>query len=206
MFANRAFSNGILIVSVYFLGSTSIWIVMPLFSQDHLGHAALFAALLGLPSSILAGIGSQISGHYVLDAGRRVVIAGLSVAGLGVVLILGTGMAVEWLGWPAWTLVFPLSVIGISQGFTVSPNQTLTLAAVDPRYGGVAGGILQTGQRIGQAVGTAIIPGILFTLTERTGSWISAFIAAMAVIAVFIALAIAVSVVDRRREKAVIPA
>lgn len=153
MFANRAFSNGILIVSVYFLGSTSIWTVMPLFVQDHLGHAALFAALLGLPSSILAGIGSQISGHYVLDAGRRVVIAGLDV-----VLILGTGMGVEWLGWPAWTLVFRLSVIGISQGFTVSPNQTLTLAAVDPRYGGVAGGILQTGQRIGQAVGTARRP------------------------------------------------
>lgn len=206
IFANRAFSNGILIVSVYFLGSTSIWIVIPLFVQNHLGHQALFAALLGLPSSIFAGIGSQISGRYVLDAGRRMVIAGLSVAGLGVILILGTGMGVEWLGWPAWTLVFPLAVIGISQGFTVSPNQTLTLAAVDPRYGGVAGGILQTGQRIGQAVGTAIIPGILFTLTEQTDSWITAFIAALTVIAVFVALAIAVSVVDRRREKAAITA
>ncbi|AXE37306.1 MFS transporter [Acidipropionibacterium virtanenii] len=202
LLANRAFSNGILIVSVFFLGSTSIWIVMPLFVQDHLGHVALFSALLGLPSSIFAGIGSQISGRYVLDAGRRMVIAGLAIAGLGVLLIMGTGMAVEWLGWPAWTLVFPLSVIGISQGFTVSPNQTLTLNAVDPRYGGVAGGILQTGQRIGQAVGTAIIPGILFTLSERTGSWILAFVVAMGVIAVFAALAIVISVADRRRERA----
>lgn len=198
---NRAFSNGILIVSLYFMGSTSIWIVMPLFVQDHLGHVALFSALLGLPSSVFAGVGSQISGRYVLDAGRRMVIAGLSIAGLGVLVIIATGMAVEWRGWPAWTLIIGLSVIGISQGFTVSPNQTLTLNAVDPRYGGVAGGILQTGQRIGQAVGTAVIPGILFTLTEHAGSWITAFTAAMAVIAVMVALAIVVSVIDRRRER-----
>src|SRR5699024_8193989 len=33
IFANQAFRNGILIVAVYFLGATSVWIIVPLYLQ-----------------------------------------------------------------------------------------------------------------------------------------------------------------------------
>ena len=51
--------------------------------------------------------------------------------------------------------MIPAAVMGLSQGMTISPNQTLTLRAVDPAYGGVAGSIISLGQRMGTAIGTA---------------------------------------------------
>ena len=63
IFANKAFRNGILIVSVYFLGVTSVWIIVPLYLQMHLGHTAFEASLMGLPSSVAAAISSQVAGH-----------------------------------------------------------------------------------------------------------------------------------------------
>src|SRR5699024_5529450 len=76
---------------------------------------------------------------------------------------------------------------------TISPNQTLTLNSVDPRFGGVAGGILQLGQRTGAAIGTAMIPGIIFSLTESGKAWLEAFIIALTIIMALTLAAMGVS-------------
>lgn len=201
IFTNQAFRNGILIVSVYFLGATSVWIIVPLYLQMHLGHSAFEASLLGLPSSIAAAISSQIAGRYVLTLGRRMVIIGFGVAFVG---LLGTALLaglVEHGTIPFWWLAAPLMLMGLSQGMTISPNQTLTLNSVDPRFGGVAGGILQLGQRTGAAIGTALIPGIIFALTEGGTEWLEAFIIALVIIMALTLAAMGVSFADRAREK-----
>lgn len=202
IFRDRGFSNGILIVTVFFLGSTSIWIVVPLFLQLHLGQTALAAGLVSLPSSVMAAISSQIGGRYVLRFGRSLVAAGFAVAALGLSLTALTAPVVASGRAGIWLIALPLSLIGLSQGLTISPNQTLTLNAVDPRYGGVAGGILQTGQRIGAAVGTAMIPGVVFQLTEHGSSWLQAFLVALGMITVLTIAAMGIALWDRRRERA----
>ncbi|AXK46884.1 MFS transporter [Brachybacterium saurashtrense] len=202
IFANRAFRNGILIVSVYFLGATSVWIIVPLFLQMHLGHTPFEASLMGIPSSIAAAISSQISGRYVLTFGRRMVIVGFAVAFAG---LFGTAVLAGFVesGMLAfWWLAAPLTLMGLSQGMTISPNQTLTLNSVDPRFGGVAGGILQLGQRTGAAIGTAMIPGIIFALTEGGTAWLEAFVIALTIIMALTLAAMGVSFADRAREKA----
>lgn len=202
IFSNRGFRNGIVIVSVYFLGATSVWIIVPLYLQMHLGHTAFEASLLGLPSSIAAAFSSQIAGRRVLAMGRTLVIRGFAVAFVG---LLGTALLAGPVeaGWvPFWLLAAPLMLMGVSQGMTIAPNQTLTLNAVDPRYGGVAGGVLQLGQRLGAAIGTAMIPGIIFSLTEGGHDWFEAFIIAIAIIMALTLAAMAVSFADRAREKA----
>ena len=201
IFSNKAFRNGILIVSVYFLGSTSIWIIVPLYLQMHLDHTAFEASLLGLPSAMAAAVSSQIAGRYVLTLGRRMVIIGFAVAFVG---LLGTALLagpVESGAVSFWILAVPLTLMGLSNGMTISPNQTLTLNSVDPRYGGVAGGILQLGQRVGAALGTAMIPGIIFSLTEAGTEWLEAFTIALVFIMVLTLAAMGVSVLDRAREK-----
>ena len=201
IFTNKAFRNGILIVSVYFLGATSVWIIVPLYLLMHLGHTAFEASLLGLPSSIAAAISSQIAGRYVLTLGRRMVIIGFAVAFVG---LLGTALLVGFVengAIPFWWLAAPLMLMGLSQGMTISPNQTLTLNSVDPRFGGVAGGILQLGQRTGAAIGTAMIPGIIFALTEGGTEWLEAFIIALVIIMALTLAAMGVSFADRAREK-----
>lgn len=199
---NQAFRNGMAIVAIYFLGATSIWIVVPLYLQLHLGHSAFQASLMGLPSSIAAAFASQIAGRYVLRFGRRLVIAGFVVAIIGLIGTVLASLPVESRTAPFWIMSIPLTLIGVSQGMTISPNQTLTLNSVDPRYGGVAGGILQLGQRIGAAIGTAMIPGILFGLTEGGTQWNEAFIIVMAIIVALAVAALGLSVIDRQREKA----
>lgn len=202
IFANKAFRNGILIVSVYFLGSTSIWIIVPLYLQMHLDHTAFEASLLGLPSAMAAAVSSQIAGRYVLALGRRMVIYGFAVAlvGLGGTALLAG--PVESGAISFWFLAVPLTLMGLSNGMTISPNQTLTLNSVDPRYGGVAGGILQLGQRVGAALGTAMIPGVIFSLTESGTEWLEAFMIALVAIMVLTVIAMGVSIHDRAREKA----
>ena len=66
MFSSEPFRNGIAVVSIHFLGATSIWIILPLYLQMHLAHSALEASIIGLPSSIAAGFSSQIAGRHVL--------------------------------------------------------------------------------------------------------------------------------------------
>ena len=202
IFANRAFRNGILIVSVYFLGATSVWIIVPLYLQMHLGHTAFEASLMGVPSSIAAAISSQALGRHVLTFGRRMVIVGFGVAFVGLAATAVLTGFVESGAVAFWWLAAPLTLMGLSQGMTISPNQTLTLNSVDPRFGGVAGGILQLGQRTGAAVGTAVIPGIIFSLTVGGTEWLEAFTIALVIIMAMTLAAMGVSFADRAREKA----
>ena len=201
IFANRAFRNGILIISVYFLGATSVWIIIPLFLQMHLQHTAFEAALIGLPSSAAAAISSQVAGRYVLTLGRRLVIVGFGIAFTSMLLTAIMSGFVENGTLSFWWLAAPLTLMGLSQGMTISPNQTLTLNSMDPRFGGVAGGILQLGQRIGAAIGTAMIPGILFSLTESGTPWLEAFVIVVSIIMGLTLVAMGFSIADRAREK-----
>lgn len=196
-----AFRNGIIIITVYFLGVTSVWILVPLYLINHLELTPFQASLAMLPSSVVAMFSSQLGGRYVLRLGRRMVAAGFALAFLSLVLVGITAPLVEndTLGW-AWFAV-PLCLLGFSQGLTIGPNQTITLSAVDPRFGGVAGGILSLGQRIGAAVGLALIPGILFSLTQSGTPWLPAFLISLAVIGALVLGAFGITLFDRRREK-----
>ena len=44
----------------------------------------------------------------------------------------------------------------------ITPNQALSLADVDVRGGSTAGGMLQTSQRIGNAIGAAVISAVFY--------------------------------------------
>ncbi|RAF05818.1 MFS transporter, partial [Burkholderia multivorans] len=86
------------------------------------------------------------------------------VSTVAVVVLLANGIGSEW-----WMLL-TLSFVGIAQGMVISPNQTLTLQEVPLRYAGSAGGVLQTGQRIGTSMGLAIITALAFAAVAG-GDW-----------------------------------
>ena len=87
--------------------------------------------------------------------------------GVAFVGLLGTALLVgpvEHGTIPFWWLAAPLMLMGLSQGMTISPNQTLTLNSVDPRFGGVAG----VGDRLhggrggcGEHVGGRALPDLI---------------------------------------------
>ena len=200
IFRDAAIRNGMVIVSVYFVGGTSLWIVMPIYLQFHLGYSPIDSAYVSLPASICAAVSAQVAGRFVLQAGRRMVIGGFSLTITALLTFIVLAGFVESGAVDYLVFMIPAALVGTAQGMTISPNQTLTLRAVDPEFGGVAGSIISLGQRMGTAVGTAMVPGVLFWVVASTDDWVLAFRAALGLIAVLAGAALAFSVVDRRRE------
>nr|WP_254045799.1 MFS transporter [Paenalcaligenes hominis] len=175
IFSIASYRNGSLIMALYFLGMTSVWVLIPIYTQQDIGFTAFEAGLIGIPSALLSALASNWSGRHINRYGRKIVIGGLCMAMLGLVLSIGFILLHYYVGLSIWWLLVSLGLFGLGQGATISPNQTLTLAEVPLNYAGSSGAIMQTGQRIGTSVGIAVITALVFSLQPRT-SWTTAVI------------------------------
>lgn len=197
IFRTPSYRNGSIIMTLYFLGMTSVWVLVPLFIQLGLGKSALEASLIGIPSALLSAASANWAGKHVTRLGRKIVIGGLCIALLGlttsilVVQLQAQGLISYW-----WLLA-SLALFGIGQGSVISPNQTLTLAEVPIAYAGSSGAIMQTGQRIGTSVGIAVITALVFGLLQQS-SWHTAISLGFAAIMLTLSLALWMSIHDLR--------
>ncbi|MFC4299443.1 MFS transporter [Castellaniella hirudinis] len=197
IFSTASFSNGVLIMALYFLGMTSVWVLVALYVQEGLGMSALLSGLFGIPAALLSSWASDWAGRRVMAYGRRIVIIGLLLALAGLVL---SGVVVGLQAYDlasAWWLLLTLSFIGVAQGLVISPNQALTLMDVPLDYAGSSGAIMQTGQRIGTSVGIALITAVVFWILNRS-SWPTAMAAGLAVISIIVLIALRVAIKDQR--------
>ena len=85
----------------------------------------------------------------------------------------------------------------------IAPNQTLTLADIPVKQGGVAGSVGQLGQRIGTAIGTAVALSLFYaTIYRESGThdglvvYHDAYAFGMISVGLFLGLAFIVSVAD----------
>ncbi len=169
LLGQMSFSAGAIFAMVYFAGFASVFFTLSILWQEGLGHSALITGLVLAPFSLGSLIAAARSDKLSARLGRMVLVTGcvLVIAGLGfaVLVVHLTAPAVS-----GWYLVVPLLVAGLGTGMTIAPNQDFTLASVPRRDAGTASGILGTAQRIGTALGIAIIGTVLFgTLTVRPG-------------------------------------
>jgi len=150
--------------------------------------------------AIGSAVSAVVAGRLVERFGRRLTVLGLSLVTVGIVaaalvLLLVPGDIAGFCVAPA------LLVGGIGGGFTISPNITMTLSNVPVRMAGSAGGALQTGQRVGAAIGTALSAGVFYGVLAASGGSFPAAIAASLGVAVLTTLvALGVAVVDLRHE------
>ncbi len=200
IFRTPSYRNGAIIMTLYFLGMTSVWVLVPLFIQLGLGKSALEASLIGIPSALLSAWSANWSGKHVTRIGRAIVVGGLCMALLGLITsILVVQLHLHGL-LSHWWLLGTLGLFGIGQGSVISPNQTLTLAEVPIAYAGSSGAIMQTGQRIGTSVGIAVITALVFAVLPYS-NWHLAFTLGFASIMVTLSLALAVSIKDMRMRR-----
>ncbi|MGC5629769.1 MFS transporter [Georgenia sp. Z1344] len=197
IFRTRSFTNGSLMITLYFLGMTSVWVLVALYMQQGDGRSAMEAGVIGLPSAVLSAFGANWAGKRVLTYGRKLVIGGLLMGLVGLVLSIVVVQLHASAGLSVWWLLLSLSFIGAAQGCVVSPNQTLTLAEVPLAYAGSSGAVMQTGQRIGTSIGIAVITAAVFGTLEAT-DWPTAASLGFGVIAVVLLAALAVAVKDLR--------
>jgi EmrB/QacA subfamily drug resistance transporter len=190
------YASGIVLGSTYFCGFAGVWLVLALYLQDGLGYTPLQSGLAVTPFAVGSAAASLTAGRLLARWGRRVTVAGLCLvlAGFSILAVVVPLTSPEHQA--AWLFV-PLAVAGVGGGAVISPNITMTLACVPPRMGGAAGGALQTGQRIGTAVGAAVLTAT-YRLTESAHGLPAAVSAAFTVALLFTVVALVMAVRELR--------
>ncbi|MYR06835.1 MFS transporter [Gordonia sp. SID5947] len=201
LFTVRSYSLGCVIALVYFAGFTTVFFIYTLYVQQGLGYSALMAGLAVTPfalgSAVSAGIGGNIVGRF----GRKLVVFGLLLVVAGMV---ATVVAVHLVPGHnvGYAAAIPLLVTGIGSGLVISPNLTLSLDEVPVSKAGIAGGVLQTGQRIGSAAGIAMVGAVFFAQVADThGDWARAFQVGLGTAALLVLIALAVGLADQFAER-----
>ena len=197
LLAIPSFAYGSLAIAVYFLGYTSVWIIVAQYVQAGLGSTALASGLIGVPAALTGSIAAAVAGRRVIRVGRVMVLGGMVLGMAGLLGSIGIMHMHARAGWSPWWLTLTLLVLGVGQGLVVSPNQALSLADVPLEYAGAAGGILQTGERIGASIGIAVITGLTFRVSHSSGWEVAAQAGLLAVVAT-IAVSAGVAVIDLR--------
>jgi EmrB/QacA subfamily drug resistance transporter len=202
LFRRPSYVAGITLALAFFPAMAGLPLVLALYYQRGLGYTAVESALGVTAYAVGAGISAPLVGRVVTRVGRPLVVAGAVTFGVGAVALALIAPHVPP-GHAALALALPLFVMGCGQGAVITPNQTLALMDVDPLMGSTAGGVLQTGQRIGLAIGQALIGTVFFNSLAGPGHASYAHALRNAVIAAlcFIALAVAIGVQDLLRAR-----
>jgi EmrB/QacA subfamily drug resistance transporter len=195
--ATRGYSAGATLGLVYFVGFSGIWLVLALYFQRGLGYTPLQSGLAVTPFALGSAVSAAVAGRLVTRYGRWLTVVGLSGVALG---LAGTALVLYAapVASAGWMAALSLLVAGIGGGAVISPNVTLTLECVPTPVGGAAAGALQTGQRIGSAIGTAMLAAVFYSVVAQSGHYQNAIAAALLTATGFVCLALLVAVLELR--------
>jgi EmrB/QacA subfamily drug resistance transporter len=202
LFRRPSYVSGITLALTFFPAMAGLPLVLAIFYQQGLGYTAIESALGVTAYAVGAAVSAPLSGRVVTRIGRPLVVGGAVMFGIGAIGLAVIAPHVPP-GHAGRFLAIPLFVMGCGQGALITPNQTLALMDVDPVMGSAAGGVLQTGQRIGLAIGQAVIGTVFFNSVSGTGHAAYSDALRNAVIAAlcFVALAVAFGLQDLLRAR-----
>jgi EmrB/QacA subfamily drug resistance transporter len=196
LFRIRSYLLGAPVGLMYFAGFVGMFFILTLYLQLGLNYPAWKSGLAATPFAIGGALVASAGSRQVLRRGPKLVAFALAtflVGMAGVWLAVGAHPGHDVALWMA----LPLLIAGLGGGLVISPNLTLTLSQVPVERAGSAGGLLQTGQRIGSAAGIAITGSIFYNqLAASHGDFASAFRLGIVSIAAFAAAALAVVLAD----------
>jgi EmrB/QacA subfamily drug resistance transporter len=212
LFRIRSFSLGLRIGMLYFAAFGVAPLVLALYLQDGLGYSAGRSGLIAGAYALGSVVSAPVGGRLVRRLGRRLTLGALGVFGLGFLGLIAVvassfGIAATTVG---LVLLVPLVVAGLGGGCVSNPNQALTFADVDVRSGSTAGGMLQTAQRVGQAIGTGVVSAVFYALvaqspssgTTRRADYAHAYMASIGAAVLFVLGAMWFAWLDLRRTDA----
>jgi EmrB/QacA subfamily drug resistance transporter len=202
LFHRRSYSAGVSLITVYFAGFTPLFFIFTLYLQVGQNYSALLAGLAMTPFALGSAVAAAIGGRLVHRLGRRLIATGLTTVGIG---FAGTLLAVHLQ--PnhdtGWATLLPLLVAGFGSGLVITPNQTVTLSEVPVERAGTAGGLLQTGQRIGTAIGIAAVGAAFFArLASARGDYADAYERGLLVALAFVVAALFAALADLAIDRA----
>jgi EmrB/QacA subfamily drug resistance transporter len=175
LFRISSYADGVALALLFFCAYTGTPLVLALFLQEGLGFSPLHSGLTASAYAVGATVAAPVAGRLLPRLGARVLVGGLGLFTVAVAAAGLTGTLAAGRVWPtgvALLLLVPLLVAGLGGGSVITPNQALSLAEVDVKGGSTAGGTLQTSQRIGNALGAAVITAVFYAASRDAGSGI----------------------------------
>jgi hypothetical protein len=152
----------VLLALVYFAAFTSIFFTISIFWQAGLGHTALESGLVSIPFAIGNIVGASQSDRLAALLGRTVLVIGTALVALGLIALWLILLLIPSSDLTNWELLGPLAVAGVGSGLFIAPNAQFIVATVDRAEAGAASGVIGTMQRIGAAIGIAVIGSVFF--------------------------------------------
>jgi EmrB/QacA subfamily drug resistance transporter len=166
LFSHPAFSGGTILALVYFAAFTSIFFTISLLWQAGLGHTALESGLVSIPFAVGSIIGSSQSNRLAQRLGRNVLIIGTALVLAAFIALWLIFLNVKGQDLTSWMLLAPLFFGGLGNGLFIAPNAQFIVATVDSSEAGAASGVISTMQRVGSAIGIAVIGSVLFGIAD----------------------------------------
>ncbi len=212
LFQIRSYAGGVSLALLFFCSYTGTPLLLALFLQRGLGFTPLQSGVTASTYAVGVAVSAQIGGRLVPRFGERLLVVALAVFTSG---LLATAVVAErsaGLVSPGQVAVFmalPLFVAGLGGGSVITPNQALSLSEIDSAGGSTAGGMLQTAQRVGSALGSAVIVAVFYAVLadgpsgsprHRQSHFGHAYSAGLAVSVAFALAALVLAVHDARRK------
>lgn len=202
LFGVSSYRNGTVLATAYFAALPALFLLTTLFLQTGVGLEPVFAGMVTIGFALASALSSWFGGLWVNRIGRPLVVWGLAI-----MLLATAGLVTTALFVPAGAIIWVMSgimiIAGAGGGLVVSPNQTLALADIPPKRGGLAGSVGQLGQRIGTSIGTAIALAFFYSTIYSEGDSAPAFVVyhdayavGMVAVGVGLSLAFVISLVD----------
>jgi MFS family permease len=213
IFRMRSITGANLAMTLTGAAMFGLFFILSIYMQQILGYDALEAGLAQLPLALSLVVSASAASPLVERVGvKPVLLAGLAAfaAGLGwLALIPADGTLVA-------DILGPSLLIGVGLGLAFVPTTIAAVSGVEAGEAGLASGLINTTQQIGDALGLAVLVAIATSRTESAleggaaapaavTSGFQVALAAGAGIALLALVAAAVALPRERRQRASIP-
>ena len=167
LFRDRAFSVGLLLILLFF-GTISPFILsFSYLTQIGFGLSPVMSALYFSPMAIVFVITNLSVGRFGGTDARRTLFAGAVLATGGTLLSYAACMLVPSTAFTPAYIIPGLIVLGLGQGLFMTPVMNAVLTEIPEAHTGGASGVLNTIQRVGNAMGVAILEIPFFAVLGR---------------------------------------
>jgi EmrB/QacA subfamily drug resistance transporter len=161
LFELKTFRRGLAMISMYFVGGGSLFLVLSIYEQRGLGSNVMTAALSFAGFAIAVLVSSIWASRHVALNREKFLFGGFALVCLGLSTVV-VGLATCKHGDASAAITIGLTIYGLGQG-SVSPVMYSTaLSGVPLRSAGAASGVLATCQQTSSSLGVAVI-GLVFS-------------------------------------------
>ncbi|WP_406214793.1 MFS transporter [Streptomyces decoyicus] len=178
-------NSGLTMIIPFTLGFGGFMFVVAVALQNGLHYGPFAAGLSLAPLCVTFFFASLAGPRLVMRFGRRVVVAGSLIQGVG---LIGLALTVHS-GWPAISvagLASSMAVLGLGQGMVLPVLMRIVLSELPVTQAGVGGGVMVTTQQSGLALGVATLGTLFLALIPSVGirdAMLAALLTQLAIVA-----------------------